>query len=486
VLYGVVALLAGGLLIYSQKISFTWDEGYHLVAAQLIAAGKKPYVDFVFPQTPFNAYWNAGWMQLLGISWRVPHAWAALLTGGCVLLMADYIHRRLPIPEWRLATALTVAFATACSVPVIGFGTLAQAYGMCLFLIAAGFRLTVLAVDAKTLFLAAMAGFCAGAAAASSLLTAPAVVVLALWLVLYNGQGNRWTKLAAFSGGTTVAFLPVIGLFVEAPRAVFFSLIEYQLRYRTVWWPGVAEHNIETMLSWLDSSQALLLGLLAVSGGLFVVYKSGWDRRLRAEFYLCGWLALALAVHISTARPTFAWYYLLLVPFLSVLAAVGLYWVGSCLYSRDRPALPVIVFGAVFILGLGKWMWEGRDYSWRQYTEVAEKVRQVTPPHGRIMANEQVYFLLKQIPPTGMELEDSHKLTLPEDVAQKLHVVTISELHRRLETGFFQTVQTCDGEDWNQELGLSRLYARRADVHGCNIFWDSIPGRATNFASTRP
>src|SRR5580698_9263833 len=53
-------VLGAGLMIYSQTVAFTGDEGFHLLAAQLIDSGKRPYIDFCFPQTPLNAYWNAG------------------------------------------------------------------------------------------------------------------------------------------------------------------------------------------------------------------------------------------------------------------------------------------------------------------------------------------------------------------------------------------------------------------------------------------
>src|SRR5438445_5647294 len=83
---GILPLYAAAFLIYSETWAFAWDEGYHLLAAQLILAGKKPYIDFCFPQSPLNAYWNAWWMSVLGQSWRVAHAVAALLTIGAVLL----------------------------------------------------------------------------------------------------------------------------------------------------------------------------------------------------------------------------------------------------------------------------------------------------------------------------------------------------------------------------------------------------------------
>src|SRR5271157_5759718 len=73
-MYGTWALLAAALMLYAQSWAFTDDEGFHLLAAQLIKGGMRPYLDFCFPQTPLNAYWNAFLMRLCGESWRGPHA----------------------------------------------------------------------------------------------------------------------------------------------------------------------------------------------------------------------------------------------------------------------------------------------------------------------------------------------------------------------------------------------------------------------------
>ena len=80
-LSALAVLLFAGLLLYSQTLSFAWDEGFHLLAAQLINAGKRPYLDFCFPQTPLNAYLNAGWMRVFGESWRPVHALAQDVVG---------------------------------------------------------------------------------------------------------------------------------------------------------------------------------------------------------------------------------------------------------------------------------------------------------------------------------------------------------------------------------------------------------------------
>src|SRR5579863_5718933 len=90
-LYAVCALVAAGLLIYSQTNAFAWDEGFHLVAAQLIKAGKKPFLDWMFPQAPLNAYWNALWMTLFGESWRTTHVAAALCSSAAAFLTGWFV-----------------------------------------------------------------------------------------------------------------------------------------------------------------------------------------------------------------------------------------------------------------------------------------------------------------------------------------------------------------------------------------------------------
>ncbi len=475
VLSSIVSLLFAGLLAYSQTGATAWDEGFHVLAAQLIKNGKRPYVDFIFPQTALNAYWVAAWMRVFGDSWRMVHALAATLTAGAVLLAADFVLRRLPILGWRLAAAVTVAIATGLNVMVFEFGTVGQAYGFCLFMIVAAFRAAIRAVERKATIWPALAGFAAGAAAASSLLTAPVGPVLLIWMLLQNRIGNRWTKLAAFLAGALIPFLPLLRLFVEGPRQVRFSIFDYNFFFRQVEWEGAIEHDVGVLISLIDSSQALLLGLLALAGLLYLVRRSEWDRSRRAEFYLCAWLALALSIHISNAHPTFARYFLFTAPFLAILASVGLYAVGSRLDSTDHPWRPALVLTILVSLGLAKALYERRNnMNWSDFEHIARKVEEVTPPQQPFMADEFAYFLTKRQPPSGMELEDSHKLNnLTPDLAASLHVLPRAQLDRQVREGRFYTVETCDDDDERIEaLHLPELYSKKAEISGCSIYWD--------------
>jgi len=489
-LCGVVTLLFAGLLVYSQTQALAWDEGFHLLAAQLIKAGKRPYLDFCFPQTPLNAYWNAGWMRILGDSWRVVQAFAALFTAGAIMLAADFIFVRICVPGWRLAAALTAALIIGLNVLIVQFGTVGQAYGMCLFLIVASFRVSILAAERKAAWWAGLAGFLAAAAAGSSLLTAPVSPVVLLWILVYNRIGSRPRKFAAFALATAIALVPLLLLLAKGPRQVIFNIVEYHLFYRSIGWEG-AQQDLEVLTSWVNSTQALLLGLLAVAGVLFAV-KSRQDRQWREELYLCCWLAVALALFISSAHPTFEAYFVLLVPFLGVLAAVGLYALVSRLDiplgTQGRQLFPIVVLTALLCLGLARALYERRDdYSWRDLEEIARRVEQVTPPQEVLLADEHIYFLTHHTPPSGMEFPDSQKLNLPPAVAASLHIVSRTELAKRVQAGMFNTVETCDDEDDERILilHLPQVYARKAVIHGCRIFWDRLPAAAFTASGSR-
>ncbi len=471
---GVAIFICAGLLVYSQTMSFVWDEGFHLIAAQLIDAGKTPYRDFCFPQTPLNAYWNAAWMQVFGQTWRVTHVLAALEVAGAAFLAGQFIFSRFPVPRWRLASAILVALFVGLNNPIVQFGTVAQAYGVGLFLIVASFRFSVVGVERNALVWATAAGLFAGAAADSSLLTAPAIPVLLVWIFLYNRAGNRWMKAIGFAAGVLISFAPLLALFVKAPRQTFFNVVQYQALYRRVDWPGATPHDVDVLSAWLNSTQALCMGLLAIAGALFIIKKSGWDRARKAEFYLSGWLTLALVLYIATAHPTFERYFLFAVPFVSILAVAGLYTIASRFGDADRPFVPALIVAILICLACAKALFDDRHaVTWYDYQEIARKVDQVTPRNGKIYADEMVYFLLKRTPPFGMEFSYAHKLELPPADQKLFHLVSYKELKRQLQAGEFATAQSCN-DDRIDELGLDQLFPNHADIRDCTVYWGKV------------
>ena len=471
----IAGLYAAAFLIYSVTWAFTWDESYHLLASQLMAAGKRPYLDFCFPQTPLNAYWNAGWMRLLGYNWRVPHAFAALFTIGAAALTARFVSPRFPIPSWRTAAALSALLLTGLNAMVFIFGPL-QAYGISLFMLVAAFRVAVRDVDRKGLLGAAAVGLFAGTAAASTLLSAAAAPVLLAWTLYYNRAGSRWGKFCAFSIGTALPFAPVMWLASKGPRQTWFNLVQYHTTFRKLYWPDTTRHDLEVLTSWIDSGQALMLGLLAVAGLVYIARRSKWPAAMKAEFYLCAWLAVALSAEVGRAHPTFPRYFVLAVPFLAILATVGLYAIASRVLEPDQPRWAVVAVSVIMLLGLGKALYDRDQVAdhWDSYERVAKKVDEVTPRDALLFADEPIYFLTQRVPPPGLELTNSHKVDLGPAENALLHILTEADVKRQVQSGMFATAYSCDEDDIS-DYGLAHLYRQRLDMENCSIFWDRTP-----------
>ncbi|HUI41048.1 MAG TPA: hypothetical protein VL523_03665 [Terriglobia bacterium] len=470
-LYLALLLLAAGMVAYSQTYSFFWDEGFHILAAHLIDAGKRPYLDFFFPQTPLNAYWNAAWMAVFGARWRVVHAVAALVTAGAVLLMAQYLAALFPEPRWRTPAAFAGLALFGLQWQTWMAGTIAQAYPLCLLLVVAAFRAAIAGVARTRLGMSALAGFAAGAAAGCSLLTALMAPVLLLWMWLYNRAGSRLAKAAAFLGGAVVSWTPVLVLYARSPQVVVFNILKYHTLYRRVDWQGSTAHDIGIVTDWVNSSPSLLLVLLALAG-LFYIKRSAFDPARRAEFRLCLWLALIVAAQNVFARPTFPQYFVFMIPFLTVLAVVGFYAVVARLEHPGRLRAPVILLAGIAVLCLGNTIYEDRDSStWRQLQQVADKVQQVTPQGAALAAPEHIYFLTNWPIPRGMEHDDAHKLKLPPAENARLHILPQAELDQRIKQGDFPTTVVCDDDDFASDVTSWGVYAQSDEMGECTVFW---------------
>jgi hypothetical protein len=469
-LYAAFALLTAGVLVYSQTMAFHWDEGFHILTARLIDTGKRPYLDFFFPQTPLNAYWNAVWMGIFGPSWRVVHAVAALATIGSVLLIAQYLFTLFPDRRWQPALAFATLALFGLHWLVWEYGAISQAYPLCLLLVVAAFRAAIAAVARPRFGMSVLAGVLAGAAAASSLLTAAASAVLLIWMWLNNRAGNRWVKAAAFAVGAAAPFTPVLILFAHGPHQVIFNILKYHSIYRRVEWEGATSHDIGIVTDWVNGSQSLLLVLLAVAG-LFSIKKIGFDQPRRSEFRLCLWLALAIGGQNLFAHPTFPQYFVFLIPFLTVLGAIGFYAVAARLGDPDHPRAPVMVMLGIAALCVGNSLYEDRDsYTWRQLERVADKVKQVTPKGAPLLAPEQLYFLARWPVPSGMEHADAHKLQFAATENARLHILPKAEVDRRIKAGDFPTMVVCD-DDRESEVEGWDVYSQKADFHDCTVFW---------------
>jgi hypothetical protein len=470
----LVVLIGAGLIAYSQTLAFAWDEGFHLLAAQLILRGMRPYLDFFHAQTPLYAYWNAFWMRLFRDNWRTAHIVSALSTTASVWLIGTYVLDRFGRgfwrKNWRVPLMLAAVLLFGLNSQVVEFGTIGQAYGLCLLAIVGAFRFTVANVKRDDARFAMGAGFCAGAAAASSLLTAPMGPVLLVWML--KAPGARLKRVLAFVAGALIPFLPLLRLFVMNPKVVFFGAVKFHLFYRTVDWSESGKQNVDVATDWLESPHAMVMGLLVLLGMIFLA-RTEIPPALRYELRLCIWLSVVEGIYLLYVRPTFDRYYLFIVPFVAIICIVGLYYAGTHIGRPDKPQWVMALLFLVMSLGIWKTINGSKsDYKWQDWEKLAKKVDEVTRPDGLIYADEAIFFITKRRPPSGMEYADTHKLKLPKELEAQLHIFSKEDLARLVKAGTYDTVVTCEDDDKMTEQNLPTLYKQKTTVGDCAVFWD--------------
>jgi len=473
----LVLAISSAVVVYSVTRAFVWDEGYHLMAAQQISLGKLPYLDFCFPQTPLNAFVNAAIIHLFGQHWRPIHVGAALFSMGAMFLTARYLLTSFPVPGWRLGLALCAAVFVGLNEVVIQFGSVGQAYGICLFFSVAAYRVALATPARTSIWLPLAGGILAGIAAGSSLLTAPILPVLLFWIWRYDRVGLPWRKALAFVAGVAIACSPIFWLYIKNPEQTWFNVVRYHALYRRVDWPSemANHHDLLVFTSLVDSTQALTLLLLAVAGVIFLVKQADWPRWQKGEFYLAAWISVAEGAYLCTPHPTFGRYFLLLTPFLTIVGMAGVYATSVRMGYGDRPKWPTSVAGSLMALMCASFCVQSFDQTtWAEYEKIAKKVADVTPKGGRVFADELVYFALQMSPPSGMECSYTHAVVLPPREEKLQHLVSEAELKERFARHEYDTVQSCSDPEMDR-LGLPSSYRYKVDMDECSVFWGARP-----------
>ncbi len=302
--------------------------------------------------------------------------------------------------------------------------------------------------------------------------TAPVIPILLLWILFENRHGTRIGKLIAFCvAAVLLAFAPELWLLAKAPRQTLFNVVQYQALFRRVNWGDANSHDFDVLTDWTVSAPTLLLGLLGLIGILFIAKKSKWDRGVRREFYLAAWIAAGLGAYIAVAHPTFGRYFIFMIPFAAIVASAGFYYTGSQLLGPERPRWAIATLAFILAVSAAKYVFDDRDATnWHDYEKIAEKIKQVTPPGKEYLADELVYFILRQTPPSGLEFSYSHKLELPPREEALYHVISSKELKEQIANGRFQTVETCKDEI-AEDFKLGDYFPNKQEFDDCTVYW---------------
>ncbi|MCU0225142.1 MAG: glycosyltransferase family 39 protein [Acidobacteria bacterium] len=383
------------------------DEGEYAYAGQLLLQGVPPYAEADNMKLPGAYFAYAANMALFGQTARGVHLGLVAWNLAAIALLAA-LGRRL------FGVAIGAAGAAAYAVLSLSPSVLGQAAHATQFLVApllGGCLLLAGDPAQRTAKRCGLAGLLFGIAfltkqhAVFAILFGAAVVLYDAWAVARRPARERAVQLAAFAGGAVLpfallcAFLAAQGLFAN----FWFWTFTYAARYVSAVPLGEGLRIFLVRLPqviWFNAPLWLLalLGIAALAIG-------PWPRR--SKLFLAG-LAAASFLAVVPGLYFRHHYFVVLLPAIGLLAALGADGIARRLAPRARTALLVALVAAAAGVALYRqreplYAWDATTFMRAVYTtnpfpesvEVADYLRRQAPAGARIAvlgSEPQIYF----------------------------------------------------------------------------------------------
>jgi len=477
IVIAVVSLLGAGFAVISQGYYEHGDEGFYLVASQLVGLGKRPYLDFYLQHGPLYPYTIAAWFRLAGDSWRSAHLLSALLSFLCAAMMSGFFFRRVESRGWRITLAILAPLLLLTNVLSIHWGVLIEPFAWCMALMFAEFLLTLRAVE-RPAFSAIWAGLVSGLAACGYLLTVPAAPILFLWIAACVPKADRIRKCVQFAAGAGLGLLPLAFFLVTAPKITLANLVGYHFTGRMKAPLRSGQTFIPTVTGWLHSPQGVLLVLLGAVGVAYVFGKFSENQSISRPLRLSALVAGFVAITFCAIRPTpLTHYFILALPFLTLVACYGVYAIGTRVCSGWQPIGLILVVVGIFAYEAKSTIREqlspsSREMSWRENEQIAEFINRVLPRDCPIYAEDgAIYGAAKRVPPPGLENNYSSFLPVMPKTNKMLHVIPQPEIDAMVTEGHFCAVVTWSKQR-TEALRLGSLYRNQKAYRVHAVFWE--------------
>ncbi len=341
-------------LVWHQRLEK--DEGYLAEGAWLVANGRVPYRDFVFPQQPYFALVYGALARLVGPSLLFARSVSAALFLALAALVFVFVRRQARDPGLARWAALFFCFNTLS----LYWYTRARQYALADLLLFAGLLLVAEArreaPSRRGCVGCLLGGVAAGAAAHVRLLLGPAAVALAVAAGLGADKRWSWARGAAFVGGVLLGSLPFLWLFALDPAGWLSDTYGLQVLLRPSFEPGELLLRVRVTLGeFLSRPELSLIVALAA-----VALVPGRDAP-RGAARLALVVLVAVAGAVLLAHPTQTQYLVETLPCLSVLAACGVGRLLGRLDERQPSLARLLPVGLlVFVVGFGGYRAAGR------------------------------------------------------------------------------------------------------------------------------
>lgn len=367
-LFLLLAATLGGYFLYlSQLRLIARDEGFYLLASQLVAEGKLLYRDFFYPQMPLLPYIYGAWGKLTGFSWQTARLLSGLLATGIGLVVFFSCRHSFGRSIGVIAALL---YAT-CNFSFAWFAT-AQTYSLSVFFLVIAFALMQQFERTASICMLVMSGIALGLSIDTRLFFAGLVPAFVLHLlVLYLSKRTPALSFVFFSAGLFIGLLPALLYLAADPDLFWYNNLGYHL--------DRARMSAETITMKRLRIIDVVLGIVPSNRYTgFQLPLLIWAASCSVLLSLCRRCYPGLAFLIAASlfalnlipEPPYLQYFAALVPFAAILAAQLLFFLLQL--SRGRLArqlfllIGISVFGFCYMRGFA-------DDIYR-YTQSGERV----------------------------------------------------------------------------------------------------------------
>ncbi len=437
----VVAFLIGFFSYVARHRLIDADEGFYLLASQLVIKHKAPYLDFFFTQAPLLPYAYGLWMKLFGISWLSARSLSTLLAAMVGLLVYEHVWRETG--KWIAGLAAVVLFVS--SVLVFGWFPVAKTYSLAAVFLFAAYVIVARLSDVSPRWLVVSAGLLFGLSVDTRSYVVGLTPVFLLWIFLHSGARQRYSRVLWFLGGFMIGLVPCLCLFAASPDTFLFNnlgfhVIRSSAGFIADW--GQKKSLAKRFLSGREDDGAQFISLAAVSFVILALRKRGGSALLALL------IAFVLGCISMLPTPTFVQYLCVCMPFLIVAAVCAVSDYSTSLGTAAHRQLAaftgtvlMLIFVASAIPGLRAYLARGSvvgvvagdapNWTLRNVMAVSEAIDQLAAPDEEVVSFWPGYIVASHAAPyPGLESDFgwliANKLTAFE--RKKYHIRVISDL----------------------------------------------------------